>query len=43
MLSLDKDYSVMNVSDVSKKCKRNYETSLKLWHYRLGHISRGRM
>ena len=43
MLSLDKDYSVMNVSDVSKKRKRNDETSSKLWHCRLGHISRGRM
>jgi hypothetical protein len=41
MLSLDKDYYVVNVSDVSKKHKQNDETSSKLWHCRLGHISRG--
>jgi len=42
MLSLDDD-SVMNVSNVSNKRKRFNETSSKLWHCRLGHISRGRM
>jgi hypothetical protein len=41
MLSLDKDYYVMNVSDVCKKRKPNDETSSKLWHCRLGHILRG--
>jgi hypothetical protein len=43
ILSFDKDYSVMNVSDVSNKRKRNDETSSKLWHCYLGRISRGRM
>jgi hypothetical protein len=28
---------------VQKKGKRTHKTSSKLWHYRLGHISRGRM
>jgi hypothetical protein len=46
MLSLN-DFPVMNVCDVTNKRKRNNasdnETSSKLWHYHLGHISRGRM
>ena len=42
MLSLD-DNPVMNVYDNSHKRKRFDETLLKLWHYRLGHISKGRM
>jgi hypothetical protein len=45
MLSLN-DFPVMNLCDVTNKCKRSTsdnETSSKLWHYRLGHISRGRM
>jgi hypothetical protein len=46
MLSLN-DFPVMNVCDVTNKRRRittsNNETSLKLCHYRLGHISRGRM
>jgi hypothetical protein len=29
--------------NVQKKRKRTHDTSLKLWHYRLGHISRGRI
>src|SRR5687767_5146924 len=33
----------MNVSDVNHKRKRSNETSLKLRHFRLGHISKGRM
>ena len=33
----------MNVSDVNHKRKRGNETSSKLWHSRLGHISKGRM
>ena len=41
LLSLDNVYSAMNVDDVSHKRKRDDETSLKLWHCRLGHISRG--
>ena len=40
MLSLDDD-SIMNVSNISNKRKRFNETSSKLWHCRLGHISRG--
>jgi hypothetical protein len=28
---------------VQKKRKRTHETSSKLWHYRLDHISRGRI
>ena len=40
--SLD-DYSVMNVNDVTHKHKRDDEASLKLWHNRSGHISRGRI
>ena len=43
MLSLDDNYSVMNVCDAMYKRKRDNETSSKLWHCRLGHISRGRM
>ena len=42
LLSLD-DYSVMNVNDVTHKRKRDDETSSKLWHCRLGHISWGRI
>ena len=42
MLSLD-DNPVMNVCDKSNKRKRDDETSSKLWHCRLGHISKGRM
>jgi hypothetical protein len=46
MLSLN-DFPVMNVCDVTNKIRRittsDNETSSKLWHYRLGHISRGRM
>ena len=42
LLSLD-DYSMMNVNDVMHKRKCDDETSLKLWHCRLGHISRGRI
>jgi hypothetical protein len=38
---------MMNVCDVTNKQRRiltsDNETFLKLWHYRLGHISRGRM
>jgi hypothetical protein len=31
-------------TNVSSKCKRcDDATSAKLWHYRLGHISRGRI
>ena len=43
LLSLNTNSSVMNVSDVNHKRKRNNETSAKLWHFRLGHISKGRM
>jgi hypothetical protein len=46
MLSLN-NFSVMNVCDVTNKRRRiltsDNETSLKLWHCCLGHISRGRM
>jgi hypothetical protein len=46
MLSLN-DFLVMNLCDVTNKRKRNNasynETSSKLQHYSLGHISRGRM
>jgi hypothetical protein len=46
MLSLN-DFPMMNVCDVTNKPKRNNAcdnvTSLKLWHYHLGHILRGRM
>jgi hypothetical protein len=42
MLSLS-DNTVMNVTNVSNKHKRLNETPSKLWYYRLGHISRGRM
>ena len=42
MLSLD-DYSVKNVNNVMHKRKCDDETSSKLWHCRLGHISRGRI
>ena len=43
LLFLDDNYSVMNVCDAMHKRKRDNETSSKLWHCRLGHISRGRM
>ena len=43
LLSLDDNYSVMNVCDAMHKRKRDNKTSSKLWHCRLGHISRGRM
>jgi hypothetical protein len=33
----------MNVSNVNHKRKRDNETSSKLWHFHLGHISKGRM
>jgi hypothetical protein len=42
MLSFD-DNPVLNVCDNSNKRKRDDETSSKLWHCRLGHISKGRM
>jgi hypothetical protein len=46
MLSLN-DFSVMNVCDVTNNQRRistsDNETSSKLWHCCLGHISRGRM
>jgi hypothetical protein len=45
MLSLN-DFPAMNVCNVTNKRKKSAsdnETSSKLWHYRLGHISRGRM
>jgi hypothetical protein len=42
MLSLS-DNIVMNVTNVSNKHKRFNETSSKLWHYSLCHISRGGM
>ena len=41
LLSLYNVCSAMNVDDVSHKRKRDDETSSKLWHCRLGHISRG--
>jgi hypothetical protein len=41
------DFLVMNVYNATNKQKRNNssnnETSLTLWHWRLGHIWRGRM
>jgi hypothetical protein len=45
MLPLNESSVTMNVYDVSHKRKRSTinETSSKLWHCRLGHISRGRM
>jgi hypothetical protein len=46
MLSL-KDFPMMNMCDVTSKQRRisprDNETSSKLWHYHLGHISRGAM
>jgi hypothetical protein len=46
MMSLN-DFPVMNVCDITNKRNRNNssdnETSSKLWHCRLCHISRGRM
>ena len=42
LLSLS-NISVMNVSNINHKRKRGNETSSKLWHSHLGHISRGRM
>jgi hypothetical protein len=46
MLSLN-DFPVMNVCDITNKRRRistsDNEISWKLWHCRLGHISRGRM
>jgi hypothetical protein len=46
MLSLN-NFPMMNACDVTNKRKRNNasnnETSLKLWHCRLGHISRERI
>jgi hypothetical protein len=33
LLSLDNDYSMMNVCDATNKRKRDNETSSKLWHY----------
>ena len=40
LLSLS-SISVMNVRDMNHKRKRGNETSSKLWHSRLGHISKG--
>ena len=43
LLSLS-NISVMNVSEINHKRKRgNNETSSKLWHSHLGHISKGRI
>jgi HD superfamily phosphohydrolase YqeK len=42
MLSFD-DNPVLNVCDNSNKHKRDDETSSKLWHGQLGHISKGRI
>ena len=42
VLSLNES-SAFNVCNVSKKRKSINETSSKLWHCRLGHISRGRI
>jgi hypothetical protein len=45
MLSLN-DFHVLNVCDITNKRKKSVsdnETSSKLWHYCLCHISRGRM
>ena len=35
--------NVSSSMDVNKKRKRAHDASLKLWHCRLGHISRGRI
>ena len=37
----DNVFSSMDVSSKRKRC--DDATSVKLWHYRLGHISRGRI
>jgi hypothetical protein len=37
----EKVFSSMNVSSKHKRC--DDATSAKLWHYHLGHISRGRI
>ena len=41
MLSLNESPVSLNVCDAKRK--NNDETSSKLWHCRLGHISKGRM
>ena len=35
--------NVSSYADVNKKRKRAHDASSKLWHYRLGHISSGRI
>ena len=35
--------NVSSSADVNRKQKRAHDASSKLWHYRLGHISRGRI
>ena len=37
------DVNVSSSADVNRKRKRAHNTSSKLWHCRLGHISRGRI
>ena len=33
--------NISSSADVNRKRKRAHDASSKLWHYRLGHISRG--
>src|SRR6266498_569295 len=42
LLSINESTESINVCDLNK-CTKGDETSSKLWHCRLGHISRGRM
>lgn len=39
----DVNVSLSSSENANKKRKRTHDTSSKLWHYRLGHISRGRI
>jgi hypothetical protein len=43
LLSHNNNVSVLNVSNVNHKHKRGKKTSSKLWHFYLGHISKGKM
>jgi hypothetical protein len=39
----DVNENVYSSENINRKRKRTYDASSKLWHYRLGHISRGRI
>jgi hypothetical protein len=39
----DVDENVSSSKNITRKRKRTHDASLKLWHCRLGHISKGKI